>query len=286
MKQLIVNADDFGVSAEVNRGILHAHQHGIVTSTTVMVNFPDAAPGVEQALTAAPDLAIGLHFNLTAGRPVSPPESVPSLVTADGTFYSIAEWPACLKTFEDDHVQREVDAQVRRFVEIAGRPPDHLDAHHHATYLHPVALRAMLAISQQYNIPMRRGKIDAPVSIGIRVLRAMMPELTDDEGRHLIGQLERLSAEGSAPFWPARFEMGFSQDHTALGDLLVILTNLPDDSVTEILSHPGFVDEALARSHYRDRREVEIELLTHPATLECIQAEHIQLITFADLPRS
>ena len=80
--------------------------------------------------------------------------------------------------------------------------------------------------------------------------------------------------------------MGFSQDHTALGDLLVILTNLPDDSITEILSHPGFVDDALAHSHYRDRREVEIELLTHAATLECIQAEQIQLITFADLPRS
>jgi chitin disaccharide deacetylase len=286
MKQLIVNADDFGVSAEVNRGILHAHQHGIVTSTTVMINFPDAAPGLEQALNAAPDLGIGLHFNLTAGRPVSPPDSVPSLVRADGTFYPIAEWPACMMAFEDGHVQQEVDAQVRRFVEVTGQPPDHLDAHHHATYLHPVALRAMLATARQYNIPLRRGKIDAPLNVGIRILRSMMPDLTDDEGRDLIEQMERIIAEGPAPFWPARFEMGFSQDHTVLGDLLVILTNLSEDSITEILSHPGFVDEALAHSHYRNRREVEIELLTHPATLECIQAENIHLITFADLPRA
>jgi predicted glycoside hydrolase/deacetylase ChbG (UPF0249 family) len=282
MKQLIVNADDFGVSAEVNRGILHAHHHGIVTSTTVMINFPDAAPGLEQVLAAAPDLGIGLHFNLTAGRPVS---SVPSLATADGTFHPITDWPACMREFEDGEVQQEVDAQVRRFIEIAGQPPDHLDAHHHATYLHPVALRAMLAAARQYHIPMRRGKIDAPVSIGIQVLRSMMPNLTDDEGRHLIEQLESIIAEGPAPFWPARFEMGFSQDHTVLGDLLVILTDLSDDSITEILSHPGFVDEALAHSRSRDRREVEIELLTHPATLECIQAENIRLITFADLPR-
>jgi predicted glycoside hydrolase/deacetylase ChbG (UPF0249 family) len=282
MKQLIVNADDFGVSAEVNRGILHAHHHGIVTSTTVMINFPDAAPGLEQALAAAPDLGIGLHLNLTADRPVS---SVPSLVTADGTFHPITDWPACMKEFEDGEVQQEVDAQVRHFIEIAGQPPDHLDAHHHATYLHPVALRAMLATARRYNIPMRRGKIDAPVSIGIQILRSMTPNLTDDEGRHLIEQLERIVAEGPAPFWPARFEMGFSQDHAVLGDLLVILTDLSDDSITEILSHPGFVDEALAHSRYRDRREVEIELLTHPATLECIQAENIRLITFADLPR-
>jgi predicted glycoside hydrolase/deacetylase ChbG (UPF0249 family) len=283
MKQLIVNADDFGVSAEVNRGILYAHHNGIVTSTTVMVNFPDAALGLEQALAAAPDLGIGLHLNLTAGCPVLP---VPSLVTADGTFYNIAEWPTCLKAFDDDQVQQEVEAQVRRFFEIAGRPPDHLDAHHHAAYLHPVALRTMLATARQYNIPIRRGKVDAPVNIGIRVLRSMMPNLTDVESRHLIEQLEHIIAEGPAPFWPARFEMGFSQDHTVLGDLLNILTNLPDDSVTEILSHPGFVDEALAHSRYRNRREVEIELLTHPATLECVRAENIQLITFGDLPRS
>jgi predicted glycoside hydrolase/deacetylase ChbG (UPF0249 family) len=101
MKQLIVNADDFSVSAEANRGILHAHHHGIVSSTTVMVNFPDAAPGLQQALATAPDLGIGLHLNLTAGRPVSPPESIPSLVPADGAFHGIAEWPACMKSFDD-----------------------------------------------------------------------------------------------------------------------------------------------------------------------------------------
>jgi predicted glycoside hydrolase/deacetylase ChbG (UPF0249 family) len=285
MKQLIVNADDFGVSAGVNRGILHTHQHGIVTSTTVMINFPDAAPGLEQARATAPDLGIGLHFNLTAGRPVSPPETVPSLLDKNGQFYNIVEWPACLTSFDADHVRREMAAQVSRFIELAGKPPDHLDAHHHATYLHPVALRAMLNTARRYQIPMRRGRIDTPLDTGVRILRSMMPKLTDADGRGLIEQLETIVSEGPEPFWPARFEMGFSQDHTTLGDLLVILTNLPDDSVTEILSHPGFVDGAPTHSHPQDRREVEIALLTHPATLECVQAEDIHLITFGDLPR-
>jgi len=71
MKKLIVNADDFGRSPGINRGILDAHLNGIVTSTTVMINYPDAAPGLEQALLKAPDLGIGLHLNLTSGRPVS-----------------------------------------------------------------------------------------------------------------------------------------------------------------------------------------------------------------------
>ncbi len=58
MKRLIVNADDFGRSPGINRGILETHLRGIVTSTTVMVNFPDAAPGLERALTEAPRLAL------------------------------------------------------------------------------------------------------------------------------------------------------------------------------------------------------------------------------------
>jgi predicted glycoside hydrolase/deacetylase ChbG (UPF0249 family) len=285
MKQLIVNADDFGVSAGVNRGILHAHQHGIVTSTTVMINLPDAAPGLEQALATAPDLGIGQHFNLTAGRPVSPPDTVPSLLNENGQFYDINEWPACLKRFDQDHIRREMAAQVSRFIELAGRPPDHLDAHHHATYLHPVALRTMLDTARRYHIPMRQGRIETPLDIGVRILRSMMPKLTDEDGRGLIEQIEAIVLEGPEPFWPARFEMNFSQDHTTLGDLLIILTNLPDDTITEILSHPGFVDEAISNNRYEDRHEVEVALLTHPATLECVRAEGIHLITFGDLPR-
>ena len=73
MKRLIVNADDFGRSPGINRGILEAHLRGIVTSTTVMVNCPAAALGLERALAEAPDLGIGLHITLTAGRPLSPP---------------------------------------------------------------------------------------------------------------------------------------------------------------------------------------------------------------------
>ena len=208
MKRLIVNADDFGVSAGVNRGILHAHHHGIVTSTTVMINLPDAAPGLEQALASAPDLGIGLHFNLTAGRPAAPPREVASLLNGSGLFRPVMEWPACLARCDDDHVRREMHAQWDHFVALAGQPPDHLDAHHYATYLHPVALRTMLDLSRQYHIPMRSARVDGPVESAVRVLQSMMPALTTDEGRALIEQLETIAAEGPEPFWPARFEMG------------------------------------------------------------------------------
>ena len=85
MRGLIVNADDFGLSPGVSRGILRAHWEGIVTSTTFMVNFPWAAE-MAGLLRRAPRLGVGLHLNLTTGAPVLPPAEVPSLVGPDGRF--------------------------------------------------------------------------------------------------------------------------------------------------------------------------------------------------------
>src|SRR5918999_6510924 len=85
-RQLVVNADDFGISRGVNRGIVEAHRSGLVTSASLMANLPSA----EDALTRAaicPDLGLGLHLTLTAGRPLLPPAAVPTLVDPDGQFY-------------------------------------------------------------------------------------------------------------------------------------------------------------------------------------------------------
>ncbi len=85
-KCLVVNADDFGRTAGVSQGILEAHLNGIVTSTTVMANLPGAAQAVRQALVEAPNLAMGVHLNLTQGTPISPPDALPGLVTPGGGF--------------------------------------------------------------------------------------------------------------------------------------------------------------------------------------------------------
>ena len=79
MPNLIVNADDLGRMAGVNRGVVEAHKQGIVTSTTVMVNYPDAVGGIEMALEEAPFLGVGLHLTLTSGRPVSSADDIKTI---------------------------------------------------------------------------------------------------------------------------------------------------------------------------------------------------------------
>ncbi len=85
MRRLIVNADDFGLTTEVNKGIIEAYRNGIVTSTTIMVNMPGFADAVEK-IRCTPGLAVGIHLNLTYGVPVLGADQVRSLVGPDGRF--------------------------------------------------------------------------------------------------------------------------------------------------------------------------------------------------------
>jgi chitin disaccharide deacetylase len=106
-RRLIVNADDFGASDGVNRGIVHAHDYGLVTSTSLMVRMPAA----EEAATLAqerPKLSVGLHVDLRG-------EGTPAPADIDDV-------TAC---------ELEIRAQLGRFEELLGRAPTHLDSHHH-----------------------------------------------------------------------------------------------------------------------------------------------------------
>lgn len=279
MPSLIVNADDFGRAVGVNRGILEAHARGIVTSTTAMVNYPDAPVGLEMALETAPDLGLGVHLTLTSGRPVSPPERVPTLVDEDGRFYAQGAFYRHFRDIDADDLRRELTAQVERFIALTGRPPTHLDSHHHAAYIHPDALCALLALALQYNIPVRRPYPgDSPPAD----LRSHLPMFPPEQARALADQLAAILADGPRPPWPDRLEMRFFGENAILGELLVILTNLPAEGVTELMCHPRYLDGLDADSY---RGEGELDTLTHSGAHEVVAAENIRLMTFAELPR-
>ena len=137
-RRLIVNADDFGVTAGVSRGILDAVRHGVVRSTTAMVNLPgEAALDAEAGSLAA--LGIGLHLNLTWGRPVAPAdrEAMYREAWAFGRTLQVGDeqWPPDVDAFErwwSTQLERlSVDAQVRDYMHAV------LDARHAPWYLRP-----------------------------------------------------------------------------------------------------------------------------------------------------
>ena len=116
MKQLILNADDFGLTPGVNRGIIRAHQEGILTSTTLMAT----APAFEDAVALAranPQLGVGCHLVLVGGQAVTPYAEIPSLAAPDGKLpTSLAVFAANVSCgrIRAEEIGREVRAPDRQ----------------------------------------------------------------------------------------------------------------------------------------------------------------------------
>lgn len=149
MIQLIVNADDFGLSEGVNYGIIDGHVNGLVNSATMMMNMP----GVEHAVQLAKHhktLGVGIHLVLTAGKPLL--DDVPSLVQEGGTFHKQATvWEG--KVMNPEDVEREWTAQIEKFLSY-GLKPTHLDSHHHVHAI-PVLHNVVERLAEKYDLPVR-----------------------------------------------------------------------------------------------------------------------------------
>ena len=139
-KCLIVNADDFGLSEGVNRGIMEAHERGIVTSTSLMITQPAAEAAVECA-RQHPDLAIGLHVDLGEW-------------SRDEKTGQWRQLYSVIDTADGEAVEAEVLSQVRRFRRIVGRDPTHIDSHQHA-HRHDPARHVVFRTGKTLGIPVR-----------------------------------------------------------------------------------------------------------------------------------
>ena len=248
-RTLIVNADDFGLTAGVSRGILEAHRRGIVTSTTLLVNRP-LEPALLEELGAS-GLGVGLHVNLTLGGPVSDPARIASLLDAEGRFVRDAREVAA--RVDPDEARIEIGNQIDAFRRIMGRFPTHLDSHHHVGR-HAPLLPLMLFFARSLKVPLRAQ--DGEVRAAARRERLRTPD-------HFMGE------SGLEPYWSSE-------------RVLEHLRTLPP-GVSEFMTHPGYFDDDLAYSRYGRQRETELAGLTDPRARELIAREGIRLAHFGSL---
>src|SRR5262245_38433323 len=153
--QLIVNADDYGMAAGVSAGIRDSHKRGIVTSTTTMMNMPDAEDALRRAVVECPQLGLGVHLVLTCASPLLPASQVASLIDEQQQFYGEASFIAHVTSVDPEEVKAEWRTQIDRFVSIVGHAPDHLDSHHHVSYFTPELFKVMLELAQEYGCTIR-----------------------------------------------------------------------------------------------------------------------------------
>ena len=137
-RYLIVNADDFGQSPGVNRGIIEAHERGIVTSASLMVRWPAAADAAAYA-QERPELSVGLHLDLA------------EWAYRDGEWARLYE---VVKGDDADAVAKEVERQAEAFRRLMGKNPTHIDSHQHAHRQEP-ARSIVLELAHRLAVPVR-----------------------------------------------------------------------------------------------------------------------------------
>jgi hypothetical protein len=246
MLQLIINADDLGLTPGCNAGIIQAMTEGIVTDTTLMINTAYAQDAVhmlkERGITR-----VGLHLNLTYGCPLLPVSEVPSLMDANGRFKrKIAESAATLNMAE---VEREYTAQVEKFM-ATDLGLTHLDSHHHA-HTYPEIIDVAIAIAQRLGVPLRQ---------------------TDETVR------QRIRDAGVAT--SDYFTVDFYGQGVSIENFKAIIQN-HQQGILEIMCHPAVEEELIHKiSSYNTWREKELTVLTSQAARDFIKENGIRLVNF------
>lgn len=289
---LIVNADDLGLTDGVTEGIVQAWRDGVVTSTSAMINMEGAPERVAAVRRAHPELPIGLHVNITAGRPVLPSERVPTLVDRNGRFYSLDAIPRHLLYMSLEELRAELRAQAERLA-ATGVRITHIDYHHHMVVLYTPFFRVVRELAKELGVPVRQpvpasvtGVIRFPSAMKNSAVGQMMgfalrhPILAARMVRHMTPaavrrQAELLKLDGvPAPDW---FIDGFYGNAT-VENFLFMLERLPG-GISELVVHPGRVDEDLRRlgAGYIEERETELAVLTDPRLREACAAAGVRL---------
>lgn len=261
MRVLVVNADDFGFTRDVNQGIVAAHRDGILTATTLMANGAAFDHAVELA-RATPTLDVGCHLVLVGGP--GQPATVSELLRA-----------VALGRVD---VYGELRRQVERIVN-AGIKPRHLDTHKH-THLLPPVLQAVARLSEEFRIPWVRRPFDLPLN-GQRV------------------PWQKRAVSGGLGFLRRRFHRVLAAhecrvtDHFAgfqitgrfdAADVVRLIESLPAGT-TEFMVHPGYCTDELraARTRLKESREAELAALMAPETRAALARCGVRLAGYRDL---
>jgi predicted glycoside hydrolase/deacetylase ChbG (UPF0249 family) len=286
MRRLIVNADDLGLTPGVTKGIVECMSGGIVSSTSLMVNMPFAPDAVR--LARERELAVGVHLNLTTGRPVSPPAKVRSLVNADGSFHSHAQFVNRLTRFKVSmaDICREFSAQIEA-VRRLGIEPTHVDTHHHLQLWLPVAW-ALLRVGRRSGI--RKTRTTRTTDMAVRRSRSgTWRGWPKRRYKTVVDALIRVWFQ--TPTWRMeasafRVEHG-SDQRSGLQEwlrLIETVERLPGSPTVEVACHPGYVDDELRENaKYVEGREREQSALMSEELQASIRRADIRMISFRDL---
>jgi len=287
VKNLIVNADDLGWTEGVNRGILEAFHHGIVTNTSLLANGA-AFAGAVDAARSAPGLGVGVHLNLSDGPPVADRKIVPTLLNRNGEFAGGPETLLFRRARGGlvlAEVEREWDAQIQE-VRDAGIAPTHLDGHKHVHML-PGLFEIALRLAKRHDVGAIRVSLEssslrAALSSGAKQNAAVvMKQGVQARGLKLLARDAREQAE-RAGISTTDYFCGIAQTGELTREGLEQFVKSLPEGTTELVCHPGYADAALRKTPTRlqDSRQTELQILTDTGIRNLVASLGIRLIDY------
>jgi len=271
LKNLIVTADDFGISKEVNEAVESAHKNGILTATSLMIGEPFAEDAVRRA-REMPDLGVGLHIALSRAHPVSPPDKIPDLVDHAGYLRS-GLIGAGFRFYFSPSARRQLEAEITAQFEAfakTGLPLDHVNAHNHL-HLHPTVLGLMLKIGKQFKIKSIRLPRDRnSTGLGAAFLSPWLALMKSRLQKHNIRHNDVL--------------LGLVKTGALNTDILVSMIEGLSDQTAELMCHPatgpwGGIDPKATNF----RHDLEFKALIDDGVAKAIRDNDVNLIAFRDL---
>ena len=272
---LIVNADDYGLTEGISRGILHAHREGIVTSTSAIAIGP-AYPKVASWLADEDELGVGVHLAAVGeDPPLLSAREIPSLVGKRGHLcetYGAFIGRAITGRINPEELRLEFTAQLEMVQELGVRIT-HLDAHQHLQ-LWPSVCSVVIDLATRYEIPavrVPRFRARNPVAIGVTLLGALLARRAGRAGLQFPSDAVGIECAGRL-------------DETLLPTVLARLARHGHEAV-ELTLHPGEGDDIDRRRYeWGYRWEDELAALVGPVAKRAVASAGFRLATYADLP--
>ncbi|PID59218.1 MAG: hypothetical protein CR986_06995 [Ignavibacteriae bacterium] len=279
LPKLLINADDFGLSGGINKGIIEAHKNGVLTSTSICANGDYFDEAVELA-KKNPSLDLGLHFILVGEKPLSSPNRIPSLTDGNGNFHkNIAVFTK--KYFQNkinlEEVKYELNLQIDK-VKSTGLNITHVDSHQHVHAL-PKIYKIIEDITKVNNINIirvTREKISLDMLLNLKTYPRVMQLF-------VLNFLMKMSIRNSKCAKVRNFRGFYRGGNVNKENLMNIISKINKDDYYEIMCHPAYYKNNEKYEFWNYNHEDELNALLDDNVKKEIENKNIELIKFSDI---
>ena len=256
MKNIIIRADDLGYSKGVNYGIYESVKHGLIKNVGLMVNMKDTLHGLN--LLKEFDLDIGMHTVICAGKPLTDPKKISSLVTSDGSFKPSKVYRTTDHDVVNlDEVIVEIEAQYQYFLKIVGKKPDYFEAH--AVYSANL-VKGLEVVAERHNLPLLPFDLDLnPVKFKKNTTITTFTSFMDS----------------TKPTY---------DPYSVFARTIEFALANSSNNVPMMVCHPGYLDQSIIQqSSLTIPRTQEVDFLCDPKEAQEIEEKGLHLARYTEL---